>query len=90
MSRPTRRRESAHTNPHMLPHGNGAEVYEKDSKRLKGYVTSLRPGKNQCEAFDALHVSLGTGTHAECMLMLSTPRAVRAASTAFVSRKKGS
>ncbi len=90
MSRPPRKRESADTNPHMLRYGNGAEVFEKDSKRLKGYVVNHAPGKNQCEAFDALHVSLGTGTHAECMLMLSTPRAVRAASTAFVSRKKGS
>jgi hypothetical protein len=89
--RPDRKRVSAtvetHANPAWLTMPNGSEVYEPNTKRLKGYVVNHAPGKNRCEAYDAKRQTLGTGTHTDCLLMLSTPRAVRVASEVFMADK---
>lgn len=54
---------------------NGAEVWDPVIKRLKGYVTAVRAGRNEHQAFNAAGETLGFGTQAECMAMLDTPAA---------------
>lgn len=89
MARPDRKRVSGTreepTGPGHLAMPNGSEVFEKNSKRLKGYTVWL--GKGRYEAFDAKRQTLGTGDHAECLNLLNTPRAVRVASEVFVGDK---
>lgn len=84
--RPERKRISSTRevpdNPAYLAMPNGSEVYEKDSRRLKGYTVRL--GRDHYEAYDAKRQSLGIGSHVDCLAMLNTTRAVRVASEVFL------